>query len=898
MSPRQTLDGGSGTNGRLGFGPPALTVAALLLWTALPLRMTAAQDSAGTSAIAAGVQGRVIGFTESGKLIGPITGASIELKDQTGNVVARTTSGKAGYYKISLSPGTYYYTVKATGYKDEDYGRGFILQNTVGYAVRTFSLTKGKNDPNHKPAPILPLKVGKITGRVLEKTADGILVGIPGARIALRKSPRRSLASIVAAVRKTKSHVVGHYEGTLAVGQWRASVLADGFKTLVDPKPIAIASGKTISRDFVLSRRVTPIPKTQGIRGSVAVRVRSDQAGTPLDVTLRIIPHQGGKEATLSLKPSERFSRNVPAGIYRVEARAKGYHHAWMNRVVVLAGRFSHVRLMLRPATSTPPVELPKPKGIALTVKILEQGPDKSHPVADVDLLIRRNGQSISEAARSTTDAKGLAQLIVDSPGTYGVLARKDGYEPAGIRTEIRKSKEVVELYLKRHAPTPKGPPPVVRPKPQEPPVTPAADVAVSGYVVYKDASSSTGYFGVNGTKIRWLGKRPVLRETVAKSNGRFDIKLPAGRYRVEVSPPAGYTSLTEDVVVRQGMKRQYFILKKIVRRPPTPQVVTVQGYVVVRSARVRGGYASVRGAKVDWMPRSGNGPSKSDTSDSGGRFTVKLPPGTYRVVIEPPTGYRAARRDVTVRSGMGKPFLEVARIEPSTPPVAPPVTPNRPPPTRPPGPTPSGVATVTVKVYRVAGLYRYAPVPGARIFVYRNRKPYSSPATAGRDGTASLRLPPGNYQIVVTMKGFQNVTKAFTLGGRSVTQNVYLEAARRPKPGPGTKPKPGPPPGGTVIPPKPLPVSYTLTLQITDKLTRRPLPGRLRIRLNGTKTIVDTNANARGSYSINLKPGRYYVQVGYASRNRKYKFYGSWVTISNRNVTLSVPLQPNIVIK
>jgi len=87
-------------------------------------------------------------------------------------------------------------------------------------------------------------------------------------------------------------------------------------------------------------------------------------------------------------------------------------------------------------------------------------------------------------------------------------------------------------------------------------------------------------------------------------------------------------------------------------------------------------------------------------------------------------------------------------------------------------------------------------------------------------------------------------------------------------------------------------------TLQITDKLTRRPLPARLRIRLNGTKTLVDTNANASGSYSINLKPGRYYVQVGYASRNRKYKFYGSWVTISNRNVSLSVPLQPDIVIK
>lgn len=893
MSSRQSLDGENGSVGRLGFGHPALTMIILLLWITFPFHNTAAQKTTGAAAATAGVQGRVIGFNKSGKLIGPITGASISLKDQTGNVVARTTSGKAGYYKISLSPGTYYYTVKATGYKDEDAGRGFILQNTVGYAVRTFALTKGKNDPKHKPAQIDPVEVGNLTGHVLEKTDDGKLVGIPGARVALREAPRRSLVSIVAAARKTESHAVGHYEGTLAIGQWQAAVVADGFKTLVDPKPVTIESGKTTTRDFILSRRVTPIPKTEGIRGSVAVKLRSDQAGMPLDVTLRIIPQRGGKDLTIPLKPNEHFSRNVRAGIYRVEARAKGYQPAWMNRVVVLAGRFSRVRLRLRPATSTPPVELPPPKGIALTVKILEQGPDRAHPVADVDLMIRRNGQSISQAARSTTNSKGIAELIVDVAGTYGVLARKEGYEPAGLRAEIRKSKEIVELYLKRHTPTPKEPPPVVRPIPKEPPVTPAAEVAVAGYVVYKDASSSTGYFGINGTKIRWLGKRPVLRETVAQSNGRFDIKLPAGRYRVEVSPPAGYTSLTEDVVVRKGMKRQYFILKKIARRPPTPQVVTVQGYVVVRSARVRGGYAAVGGARVAWLPRGGRRPSKSDTSDSGGRFTVKLPPGTYRVVVEPPTGYRAVQRDVAVRSGMGKPFLEVARIEPSTPPVTPPGPTPGTKPTTPviPGTTP-GVATVTVKVYRVAGIFRYAPVPGAEIFVYRNNKPYTRPAKAGRDGAASLRLPPGNYAIVVRMKGFQNATKAFTLSGRSMTQSVYLEAARKPKP------KPGPTPGGTVIPPKPLPVSYTLTLQITDKLTRRPLPGRLRILLNGTKTIVDTSANARGSYSINLKPGRYYVQVGYASRNRKYKLYGSWVTISNRNVTLSVPLQPDIVIK
>jgi len=146
-----------------------------------------------------GVSGRVFALDDTGLITGIVPGAAIEFKDQAGRSAARLTADKNGYYQTELPPGIYVFKVHADGFKDEDAGRAITLKRSDGYAVHNFSLSKGKTDPKHKPVPVPPVEIGTLQGRVLEKTADGKLLGIPGARVALR-NPKGSpqLTEVVA----------------------------------------------------------------------------------------------------------------------------------------------------------------------------------------------------------------------------------------------------------------------------------------------------------------------------------------------------------------------------------------------------------------------------------------------------------------------------------------------------------------------------------------------------------------------------------------------------------------------------------------------------------------------------------------------------------------------------
>ena len=290
--------------------------------------------------------------------MGIVAGAKIELKNQAGNVVSQVTAGRDGSYRINLAPGTYYYKVTAEGYKDEDAGRGFTLQNSGGRSIYNLSLTEGENDPNRKPPEIETVELGKLKGKVLEKTADGQRIGIPGAVIALRPEKALKLLRVVSRRETDHAELNGAYESVLKAGDWRASVSAPGFETLVVTDPIHIDLDRETERDFVLSRLAPEPPGDQGIVTEVVVNPTRRDVAPPKQIDVEFTDLASGQtiDPTEILEYPQPVTRDLPTGAYRVVARAEGYRAAGSGPAYVFSGSYTNVKLTLLPEEAAPEV--------------------------------------------------------------------------------------------------------------------------------------------------------------------------------------------------------------------------------------------------------------------------------------------------------------------------------------------------------------------------------------------------------------------------------------------------------------------------------------------------------------------------------------------------------------
>ena len=296
---------------------------------------------AGTAAGAGpGVHGRVFALDENGQTTGAVSGAKIEFRSAGGTAQTPVTSGPNGYYRVDLPPGQYTYKVTAAGFRDEDQGRGIVLQLSDGYAVYNFSLTKGKNPKDRTPPEPPVVASGQLQGQVLEQTPQGEQTGIPGARITLRREGGgRELVRVTSQRAPRPDKPVGFYGVELPAGSYRASVAAPGFDTLVDPQPIGIVAGQTTERNFVLKRSAAEPPSDQGIRG--AVRLGEPRpAGKPVpQIRVQIIPIGPGAPAGPPLTPDAQgqYSRSLAEGRYRVLAQAEGFRPAPADHARYLA---------------------------------------------------------------------------------------------------------------------------------------------------------------------------------------------------------------------------------------------------------------------------------------------------------------------------------------------------------------------------------------------------------------------------------------------------------------------------------------------------------------------------------------------------------------------------------
>jgi hypothetical protein len=251
----------------------------------------------GASLDAAGaVHGRVYGLDETGACVGIVAGARIELKNAGGTVVASATSSGSGFYSISgLEAAPYRYTVKATGWRDEDHERGFELPEGDTDYVHDFLLML-ESGPEAVTPPPMAGQTGQsaVHGRVYGQDETGRLIGpLPGARIELLSGQGGNV--VASATAATPS---GYYEiKNLASADYAYRVSAAGYTTEDAGRGFAVPKDALeYVHDFILTK--PPLKKDRCDLAVLVVKLISSGKDKANDARLPVA------NAKLILQPS------------------------------------------------------------------------------------------------------------------------------------------------------------------------------------------------------------------------------------------------------------------------------------------------------------------------------------------------------------------------------------------------------------------------------------------------------------------------------------------------------------------------------------------------------------------------------------------------------------------
>lgn len=789
------------------------------------------------SAAGPGLHGRVLGLDEEGRYVGVVAGASIEFKGQGGGSAALTKSGANGYYRVDLPAGVYTYKITAEGYRTEDAGRGLEIQQSEGYVVQDFSLVRGESETAEQPPQPQPTPVGRLNGRVFEINERGERIGgISRARLALRHEGATGLRRVVARGGDPKRDDAGQYAMELPVGQWRASVSADGYETLVFPELIPITEGETTTRDFELRRSAPLAPTLQGIKGLVllpaetprpVIRVRIESLLRPLATTPSLTPDAAG-----------RFMRDLPAGNYRVLADAAGFHPAIRAPVTVFEGRYTTVVLRLTPLVKPEgPVEpQPTPKPFDLAVNVQERAPDGLVPIAGARVLLRRDGDALSQAARKDTDAKGACSFQVNDAGNFAVLAQAKGFKPGGLKLHIGPDQpNRADVILLR-----------ATPDVQEQLVT------VNGSVVFRDPQNPKQLRALPRTRLVWRDTQHAqpVQQTDSDAQGGFSVQIPAGSYVVELQPPTGFRGDKADMAVTAKMPGRTFILEPLTGPDVTPPVepprdVQVAGMVVGSPLLRTGQFVSVPDASLSWK---GPHVEKSTRTDRAGRFSLTLPPGLYNVRVAA-NGYDTLADVIVVQPGMDNVRLVLTRMAG-------------------PGPGPTELISLNVRVMqrmavsvplrRPQGLPTgNSPLANAEISILQKGQRVAT-GQSDRAGRYTVQLKLGQYDIKVTRDGFVPGQAEVALTTMPESREIILSHAA----GPVDQPPPQ--------------RKHTLTVRVVEQSEGRqqgrskqlrqpsvtPIAGAAIVIRQGDNVVANGTADRTGVYRVQLDSGKFDIKV------------------------------------
>lgn len=203
------------------------------------------------------VYGRVYGQDEKGENLGPLAGATIELKSESGGAAATAKTNEFGYYQIiTLAPGAYRYKVAAAGFKVEDEQRGFAMPQDAREYVHDFLLSREpKPGAASGPAQTQVIQPA-VHGRVYGQDEKGENLGpIAGAKVELLSGKGGTVVATT-----TASSPGGYYEiKNLPPADYAYRITATGFSTEDAGRGFTVPKATLeYVHDFLLSK---PPPK-------------------------------------------------------------------------------------------------------------------------------------------------------------------------------------------------------------------------------------------------------------------------------------------------------------------------------------------------------------------------------------------------------------------------------------------------------------------------------------------------------------------------------------------------------------------------------------------------------------------------------------------------------------
>ncbi len=806
-----------------------------------------------------GIHGRVLAMDEQGGFTGMVPGATIEFCNQALAPVATVTADENGYYKADLSPGTYFYKVRAPGFRDENVGRGVQLQLMDGLAVYNLSLTKGPQETSQKPPEPAPADIGTIEGRVREKTADGKLVDIPGATVALRQSEGPPKLTSVITGPGPDGEGTGYYTTLLRVGSWAASASAPGFETMVHPRPLNIEKGKVLARDFVLKRsEPEPAPQDQGVRGTVRFRGPEPKPGaSQVKISVRSLD-EPSPAAPKTAAPNNKgnYSCDLKAGDYLLVAEAEGFLPAHSGPKAVFLGKYTVVDFTLVPLV--PPEPSPAPAQLVFNARVLGATTDDVSPQTPIEgATVRLIPKAKPEAAQQAqTDAAGNAEMAVANPGTFLARGEKPGYRPAEAEVTIDPHRFAgVVMVL----------------QPETAMAAPPGEAALR-ITVYEQGT------GPAATRRPLPGANVLARADGAPlSTAVRGVTDAQGIVRLKIAGPGDYQAMarladyapggTSVVVKAVGETPGEIVLRReaMAAEPSPTETPAMTGKFHIRIAVLDNRRHPVQNARVEI--RLGEEPIASGQSDAQGRFTAgPLSPQRYYAVASK-TGHQPAETDATITDHDISESLVLAPLVAATEPtVAPPMTPTPPPPakSRPIQPTrPSTPVTppeqtgarLLVQVFEYINR-EPTPVGGAQIVVLRKNRPFAE-GRSGRDGAFTFELPRENYEVVVNKPAYvENRAGASLSQGNARAPIPLSRLETRPPPAQPAKPN-----------------LATLHVQVAGRDPQdglRMLPGAQVTVFRGRAPAGTAATDRVGRVSFNLPPGEYMVGAagnGYQSK-------------------------------
>lgn len=273
------------------------------------------------------------------------------------------------------------------------------------------------------PVPPVGVKPGELFGRVNQKTDKG--------RRPIANT--RIIAVNDAGVKlETVTNDEGFYSLKLPVDNWRVTATGPTGDS-VHPDVVSIAAESKREVDFSFAATPPPMPDPVIVQILVTCNKGEVIPGAKVRLVKKApgADFEGSPELTTDEKGGASRTLEEGFGTYTVVAGLEGYKPYSGDVVVNESNRSLTIQL----------IELPE---LLITVS---DSAGKVLPGADLRLIDKTRGKSLSEAEQSLTDDEGVGPFILqEGPGDYVLMASLNGYQT--LTRELKVEEESTEISI------------------------------------------------------------------------------------------------------------------------------------------------------------------------------------------------------------------------------------------------------------------------------------------------------------------------------------------------------------------------------------------------------------------------------------------------------------------